>query len=139
MEDIWKKVNSKIPEILQTYKKIAVVGLSPKTFRPSHSVARYLVQAGFEIFPVNPGHETILERKSYARLSDIPEPIEIVDIFRRSEDVLPIVEEAIKIGAKVIWMQSGIVNEAAAKLALENGLDVVMDACIKVEHSFMAH
>lgn len=137
MNDIWRQVNRNIPEILQKYKNTAVVGLSPKTWRPSHGVAAYLLQAGYTIFPVNPGHDTILGRKCYKSLSEIPEPVEIVDIFRRSELVLPIVEEALSIGAKVIWMQSGIINEQAAKLALEAGLQVVMDACMKIEHAYL--
>ncbi len=137
MNELWKQVNSNIPEILQTYKKIAVVGLSPKPWRASHSVAAYLQDAGYAIFPVNPGHDQILGQKCYKSLSEIPQTIEIVDIFRRSELVLPIVQEAITVGAKVVWMQSGIINEQAAKLAIEAGLEVVMDACMKIEHAYL--
>ncbi len=137
MNDLWKQVNSNIPGILLKYKKIAVVGLSPKPWRPSHSVAAYLKDAGYTIFPVNPGQEQILGQKCYSALSEIPETIEVVDIFRRSELILPIVQEAISIGAKVIWMQSGIINEQAAKQALEAGLEVVMDACMKIEHAYL--
>ncbi len=129
------RVNQNIPEILEKYKTVAVVGLSPKPYRASYSVAAYLQQEGYHIIPVNPGHNGILNETCYPSLSAIPEPVEIVDIFRRSEHILPIVEEAIRIQAKVIWMQSGIVNETAAQLALDAGLDVVMDACMKVEHA----
>jgi len=137
MNNLWRQVNRNIPGILQKYKKTAVVGLSPKPWRPSHSVAAYLQNAGYTIFPVNPGHDQILGQKCYKSLSEIPQAIEIVDIFRRSELVLPIVQEAILIGAKVVWMQSGIINEQAAKLALEAGLEVVMDACMKIEHAYL--
>lgn len=135
MKAIWDNVNSEIPYILENYHRIAVVGLSPKVHRPSHSVARYLQAAGYHIIPVNPTYDTVLDLKSYPNLSAIPESIEIVDIFRRSDQVLPVVEEAIAIGAKVVWMQSGVINEEAAGLALDAGLKVVMDACIKIEHA----
>lgn len=137
MHDIWQSVNQNITGILNTYKKVAVVGLSPKVHRPSHSVAAYLAEAGYEIFPVNPGHTEILGRACYPSLSQIPQAIEIVDIFRRSEEVLPVAQAAIEIGAKVVWMQSGVVNEEAAALALEAGLEVVMDACMKIEHAYL--
>ena len=137
MADLWEKVNSNIPFILSHYKHVAVVGLSPKMHRASNSVASYLAAAGYVIYPVNPGHEEILGRKSYKSLLDIPVPIEVVDIFRKSEDVLPVVKQAIKIGAKAVWMQSGIVNAEAALLALNAGLDVVMDACMKIEHAYL--
>ncbi len=135
MNSIWTRVNQNIDGILQHYKTIAVVGLSPKPYRASHSVAAYLQHQGYRIIPVNPGHSSILGETCYATLSDIPEPVEVVDIFRRSELVFPIVEEAVRIGAKAVWLQSGIINEAAAKLALDAGLEVVMDACMKVEHA----
>ncbi len=137
MADLWKKVNSNIPMILSNYKHIAVVGLSPKPHRASNSVASYLAAAGYSIYPVNPGHDEILGRKSYKSLMDIPVPIEVVDIFRKSKDVLPVVQEAIKIGAKAVWMQSGIINKDAAQLAINAGLDVVMDACMKIEHAYL--
>ena len=139
MDSDLSKVNSNISEILTSYKKIAVVGLSPKTYRPSYAVASYMLKTGFQIFPVNPGHDEILGQKCYASLSEIPEGIEIVNIFRNSAAVLPVVLDAINVGAKVIWMQSGIINDKAARLAMKAGLDVVMDACIKVEHSFLPH
>ncbi len=134
MTSIWNRVNQNIDQILKEYKNIAVVGMSQKSFRPSHYVALYMLDAGYNIFPVNPAYEKILHLPCYPSLKSVPEPIEIVDIFRRSEDVLPVVEEAIEVGAKVIWMQLGIVNEAAAQKALDAGLQVVMDLCMKVEH-----
>ncbi len=137
MRDVWQSVNQNISGILEAYKKVAVVGLSPNMHRPSHSVAAYLIDAGYEIIPVNPGHSEIMGLTCYPFLGEIPEPIEIVDIFRRSKDVLPVVQAAIEIGAKVVWMQSGIVNEQAAALALDAGLEVVMDACMKIEHSYL--
>ena len=137
MRDVWQSVNQNIPEILDTYKTVAVVGLSPKMHRPSHSVAAYLAEVGFEIIPVNPGHSEIMGLTCYPSLAQIPEPVEIVDIFRRSEKVLSVIQAAIEIGAKVVWMQSGIVNEEAAALALDAGLQVVMDACMKIEHAYL--
>jgi predicted CoA-binding protein len=104
-----------------------VVGLSPDEGRPSHGVARYLKEHGYHIIPVNPGAKEILGEVCYPDLSSIPEPVETVDIFRRSETVPPIVEEAIKIKAKAVWLQEGVINEAAAKRAREAGLLVVMD------------
>lgn len=100
-------------------KTIAVVGLSPKEIRPSYGVAKYLQSIGYKIIPVNPGHPEILGEKSYPTLRDIPVKIDVVDVFRRPEHVLPIAEAAIEIGAKAIWFQDGVVNEAAAKLAEE--------------------
>lgn len=111
-------------------KTIAVVGLSPKEIRPSYGVAKYLQSIGYKIIPVNPGHPEILGEKSYPTLRDIPVKIDVVDVFRRPEHVLPIAEAAIEIGAKAIWFQDGVVNEAAAKLAEEAGLLVVMDDCM---------
>lgn len=122
-----------IQQILN-YKTIAVVGLSPKPERPSCRVADYLKSVGYKIIPVNPGQQQILGEKCYPSLTAIPEKVEVVDIFRRSEEVLPVVQEAIRIGAKVVWMQEGIVNEAAAELARANGLKVVMDRCMRKEY-----
>jgi len=121
-------------EILQKYRNIAMVGLSPDTSRPSYRAAVHMKSQGYHLFPVNPNYEEILGLRCYKSLKDIPEPVDIVDIFRKAEDVPPIVEEAIAIGAKVIWMQLGIVNEEAAKRAREAGLEVVMDRCVKIEH-----
>jgi predicted CoA-binding protein len=121
-------------DILLKYKNIAMVGLSPEPSRPSYRAAIHMKSQGYKIFPVNPNYEEILGLRCYKSLKDIPEPVEIVDIFRKPEDVPPIVEEAIAIGAKVIWMQLGIINEEAAKRAREAGLEVVMDRCVKIEH-----
>ena len=120
-------------EILRKYKTIAVVGLSPNKMRPSHGVSEYMQHQGYRIIPVNPGHPEILGEKSYRSLEDIPEPVEIVDIFRRSEQVAPIVDSAIAIGAKVVWMQEGIEHNDAAEKARAAGLEVVMDRCILKE------
>jgi uncharacterized protein len=124
-----------IDGILRSTETIAVVGFSPKENRPSHIVGRYLMEAGFIVYPVNPGVSEILGQVSYPDLAAIPGPIDVVDIFRRSEDVLPIVEAAIAVHAKVIWMQQGIVNTQAATLAEDAGLQVVMDRCIKIDHA----
>jgi len=123
-----------IKEILQTYKNIAVVGLSSQTSRPSYSVSRYMQTVGYRIIPVNPNETEVLGEKAYASLDDVPGPIEIVDIFRRPEFVPDVVDAAIRRKARVIWMQLGIVNEAAAARARAAGLEVVMDRCILVEH-----
>jgi len=130
-------INQNIPEILNKYNHIAVVGLSSKFHRPSYGVAAYLQRQGYQIYPVNPNCKDVLGRKCYKNLDDIGHSIEIVNIFRRSEKVMPIVDEAIKTGAKVIWMQQGIVNETAAQKALQAGLYVVMDLCLKIEHAMI--
>jgi len=121
-------------EILKTYKSIAVVGLSSNPMRPSFGVTEYMKNAGYRIIPVNPNEKEVLGEKSYARLEDVPGKIEIVDVFRRAEDVPPVVESAIRVGAKVVWMQLGIENEEAAEKARAAGLVVVEDACILIEH-----
>lgn len=121
-------------EILKSSKTVAIVGLSPKEDRPSFRVADYLKQRGYQIIPVNPGATEILGEKSYPDLFSIPEWVDVVNIFRRSEEVLPVVEGAIKIGAKSVWMQEGIVNEEAAKCARDAGLLVVMNRCMLKEH-----
>ncbi len=122
-------------KILNEYHNVAVVGLSPNPERPSHGVASYLAEHDYNIIPVNPNAQQVLGKTSYPDLSSIPETVEVVDIFRRSEEVLPIVEEAIKIGAKAVWMQEGITNKEAAAKAREAGLLVVMDKCMFKEHS----
>ncbi|MBZ5611108.1 MAG: CoA-binding protein [Acidobacteriia bacterium] len=124
-----------IPELLRSSRVIAVVGLSSKKFRPSFGVAEYMQREGYRIIPVNPNETQVLGEKSYARLEDIPEHIDIVDIFRRSEFVMPLVESAIRLGAKAIWMQEGVEDERAAEKARQAGLTVVMDRCILKEHS----
>ncbi len=121
-------------KVLQPAQTVAVVGLSPKQDRPSNMVARYLIQAGYKVIPVNPGQGTILDRICYPDLSSIPEDIDIVNIFRKPEQVPPIVAEAIAKGCKTVWMQLGIVNEEGAKLAQSAGITVIMDRCIKIEH-----
>ena len=126
---------NEIKNILKSYRNIAVVGLSPKPSRPSHQVAEYLLEAGYNIIPVNPGQSEILGRTCYPSLTAIPELVDIVDIFRRPADIPPIVAEAVKIGAKVIWMQQGIVSQEAADLARQAGLAVVMDRCMKIDHA----
>ncbi len=119
--------------ILQRYHTIAVVGLSQKLERDSHRVARYLQAQGFRIIPVNPGQQEILGETCYPSLTAIPEPVEIVDVFQRSDAIPPIAEEAVRIGARVFWMQLGIRNDAAVKILQNAGLEVIMDHCIKVE------
>ena len=131
-----KLVNlNKIKKILEESDSIAVVGLSPKENRPSNLVGCYLLDAGYTVIPVNPGHTEILGKKCYSNLSTVTGHVDIVNIFRKAEDVIPIVEEAIAIGAKVIWMQLGVVNHQAAARAEEAGLAVIMDRCIKIDHN----
>ncbi len=121
--------------ILQTYKRIAMVGLSANPFRPSHYVAIYLLAEGYDVIPVNPRENEILGRICYASLRDVPGKVEVVDIFREPAAVPAIVEDAIAIGAKVIWMQLGVIHEGAAERARSAGLEVVMDRCMKIEHA----
>jgi predicted CoA-binding protein len=121
--------------ILERYKRIAMVGLSSNPFRPSHFAAIYLLSHGYEVTPVNPREREVLGRRSYASLREVPEPLEIVDIFREPAAVPAIVEEAIAAGAKVIWMQLGVIHEEAADRARKAGLEVVMDRCVKIEHA----
>ena len=124
----------KLINILSNCKTIAVVGLSVKPDRPANTIPTYLQAQGYRIIPVNPNLTEALGEKAYPNLRDIPEPVDVVDIFRRAEDVAPIVEDAIAIGAKVVWMQLGIVNEAAAAQAEAAGLQVVMDSCMGATH-----
>jgi uncharacterized protein len=121
-------------EILRKYKTIAVVGLSNNPMRPSYGVSEYMKRQGYKIIPVNPGHPQILGEKSYRTLEDIPEPVDIVNIFRRSEMIPPIVDSALAIGAKVIWMQEGIQHQEAAEKARAAGVEVVMNTCILKAH-----
>jgi predicted CoA-binding protein len=123
-----------IAEILRSARTIAVVGLSSKRYRPSHGVSEYLQRAGYRIVPVNPEETEVLGEKSYPDLESVPGPIDIVDIFRRSEFVPDIVEAAIRKGAKAVWMQEDVIHEAAGRRAAEAGLDVVMDRCILKDH-----
>ncbi|MEW6035096.1 MAG: CoA-binding protein [Candidatus Micrarchaeota archaeon] len=125
-----------IPQLLREARTIAVVGLSDKPERPSYDVAEYLMGHGYTIIPVNPNIHEWKGLKAHASLRDIPAgaKVDVVDVFRKSEDVPPVVDEAIKIGAGAVWMQLGIVNEAAAEKARKAGLFVVMDRCMKIEH-----
>jgi predicted CoA-binding protein len=123
-----------IPQLLRAAKVIAVVGLSSDEMRPSHGVAAYMQRAGYRIIPVNPNEIKVLGEKAYARLEDVPEKIDIVDVFRRSIFVRGVVDSAIRVGAKAVWMQEGVVDEEAAKLARDAGLEVVMDRCILKDH-----
>ena len=123
-----------IADLLRSSHTIAVVGLSSNPCRPSYEVASYLQSAGYKIIPVNPNESEVLGAKSYARLEDIPEPIDIVDVFRRSEDVPPVADSAIAIHAKVLWLQQEITHPASAEKARAAGLTVVEDACLLIEH-----
>lgn len=120
-------------EILDKYKRIAVVGLSNNTWRASYGVSRFMQTVGYTITPVNPNETEVLGQKAYSSLDEVPGPIEIVDIFRRSEFVPEIVDAAIRRGAKVIWMQEGVIHEGAAQRARAAGIEVVMDRCILKE------
>ena len=137
----WQRVDSEqrpvgdpVTEILKTSRTIAVVGISSRKFRPSYGVAEYLQTAGYRVIPVNPAETEVLGEKCYARLEDIPERVDIVDIFRRSEFVPEIVDAAIRIGARAVWMQEGVMHAEAAEKARRAGLLVVMDTCILKEH-----
>ncbi len=123
-----------IPDILKKYRRIAVVGISEREGRPGNYVPDYLRSQGYTILPVNPTIESWQGLEAYPDLKSVPPPVEIVNIFRKPQDVPPVVDEAIAAGAKVIWMQSGIVNEEAAAKARAAGLEVVMDHCIMQEH-----
>jgi predicted CoA-binding protein len=123
--------------LLKNAKTIAVVGLSSRRSRPSYGVSEYMQSAGYRIIPVNPNESEVLGEKAYPSLDDVPERIDIVDIFRRSELVPEVVDAAIRIGARGVWMQEGVVHEDAAKLARAAGLEVVMDRCILKEHRRM--
>ena len=120
--------------ILSQSRVIAVVGLSADWFRPSYFAAKYLQEHGYRIIPVNPRYEAILGEKCYRSLRDIPEKVDIVDCFRKTSDIPPICDDAIAIGAKVLWQQLGVRNEAAARKAEAAGLESVMDRCVKIEH-----
>lgn len=122
--------DDQIKGILERYKKVAIVGLSSDSTRPSNAVARFLKAKGFKIIPVNPQETKIMGEKAYPDLTSIPDTVEIVDIFRRPEHVPAIVDQAVKIGAKVIWMQEGVVNHSAAQKASESGIMVIMDRCM---------
>jgi predicted CoA-binding protein len=120
--------------ILKQNHTLAIVGLSANWYRPSFFAAKYLQEHGYRIIPVNPAYEEVLGEKCYPSLRDIPEKVDMVDCFRKSEDIEPLAEQAIEIGAKVLWMQLGVTNEKAAKMARDAGLEVVEDRCVKIEH-----
>jgi len=126
--------DQQIKELLQKAHTIAVVGLSASRLRASYGVSQYMQSAGYRIIPVNPNEQQVLGEKSYARLEDVPEKIDVVDVFRRSEFVPEIVDAAIRVCARAIWLQDGVVDEVAAQRARDAGLFVVMDACILREH-----
>ncbi|MCH8684590.1 CoA-binding protein [Pedomonas mirosovicensis] len=129
------QTDKEIAALLQETRTIAVIGASPKDTRPSHQVMEFLLAQGYEVFPINPGHagEQILGQTVYASLEDLPNAPDMVDIFRRSEEVGPVVDAAIAKGAKSVWMQIGVINEEAAGRAEAAGLKVVMDRCPKIE------
>jgi len=120
-------------EILRNAKTIAVVGLSPNRTRPSYGVSEYMKRAGYRIIPVNPGHPKILGEKSYRRLEDVPEPVDIVNVFRRPEHVPPHVDDIIATNPRAVWLQLGIRNDEAAERLARAGIDVIQDRCLKVE------
>jgi uncharacterized protein len=123
-----------INRILDECKTIAVVGLSSNSVRPSYGVARYMQQSGYRIIPINPNETEVLGEKAYTSLAEAPEKFDLVDIFRRSEEAGAHVDEAIRLGARAVWLQEGVIDEDAAQRALEAGLMVVMDRCILKEH-----
>ena len=120
--------------ILAQNKVLAVVGLSAQWHRPSYFAAKYMMEHGYRVIPVNPQYQEVLGQKCYASLRDIPEKVDLVDVFRKTADVMPVAEDAIAIGARVFWQQLGVTNEAAAARARAAGLETVMDHCVKIEH-----
>ena len=126
-------INS-LRRILKECRVIAVVGLSAQWHRPSYFAAKYMLEHGYRVIPVNPQYPEVLGQKCYASLRDIPEKVDLVDVFRKTADVLPVAEDTVAIGAKVFWQQLGVKNEAAAALARSKGLETVMDRCVKIEH-----
>jgi predicted CoA-binding protein len=121
--------------ILMSSRVIAMVGLSANWYRPSYFAAKYLLDRGYSVVPVNPAYTEVLGQRCHARLREVPGPVDIVDCFRRADDVMPLVDDAIAIGAKVFWMQLGVINHEAARRAEAAGLDVVVDRCIKIEYA----
>jgi uncharacterized protein len=125
-----------IRDILDRSRTVAVVGLSDRPYRTSHAIAEALQGFGYRIIPVNPNLDgPVLGEWPYERVADIPTPVDVVDVFRRSEKVMPVAKDAVAVGAKVLWLQSGVINEEAAAYATEHGLTVVMNRCIKVDHA----
>lgn len=121
--------------ILKENHVVAMVGLSANWYRPSYFAAKYLLDHGYRVIPVNPQYKEVLGQKCYASLREVPEKVDIVDCFRKSKEIMPLADDAIAIGAKVLWMQLGVVNEAAAEKARKAGLEVVMDRCMKIEYA----
>lgn len=126
-------INS-LRRILRESRVLAVVGLSADWYRPSYFAAKYMLEHGYRVIPVNPKYDSILGQRCYKSLRDIPEKVDLVDIFRKTQDVMPIAEDAIAIGARVLWQQLGVKNDAAAAKARAAGLQAVMDRCVKIEH-----
>ncbi|MFK8020213.1 MAG: CoA-binding protein [Pseudomonadales bacterium] len=126
--------DKELRRVLSDYKRIAIVGLSAKESRASHRVARFMLEKGYEVIPVNPGYEEVLGLRCYPALEDVPGPIDIVDLFQRSENVPPFVDQAIAIGARLVWMQLDVIHEESAQRARDAGLEVVMDRCPKIEY-----
>ena len=134
MEDIDNTPDNRLEEIYQ-FKNIAVVGMSPTEGKPANYVPKYLIEKGYNVIPVNPIYDSILGRKSYPKVSAIPDTVDIVDIFRKSEEIVPIVHDTIqKHGVKVLWMQLGIHNQEAREIAEKNGIEVIYDRCMLREH-----
>lgn len=129
--------DDELKQLLTTARTIAVVGASSNPERPSHGIMKKLLAVGYQVFPVNPRETEVLGQKAYASLSAVPEKIDIVDVFRRSEETPPIADEAVAAGAKVLWMQSGVSNEETAERAKAGGLTVVMNACVGALHSLL--
>jgi len=126
--------DEQLKHILETARVIATVGFSANPGKPSHAIPRYLMEQGYRVIPINPTLTEVLGEKAYAELTEVPDTVDVVQLFRPSEAVPPIVDQAIQVGAKVVWMQEGISNEAAAAKARAAGLEVVMNRCMKVEH-----
>lgn len=124
-----------LSRILKESRVIAMVGLSANWYRPSYFAAKYLLDHGYRVIPVNPSYQEVLGQKCYPALRDIPEQVDIVDCFRKSEEIMPLAQDAVAIGAKVLWMQIGVINESAAQMARKAGLDVIMNRCVKIEYA----
>ncbi len=126
---------AQLRRILNDHRTIAVVGLSADWFRPSYFAAKYMQEHGFRVIPVNPKYDAILGEKCYPDLKSIPDPVDIVDVFRKSQDCVPIAQDAVAIGAKVLWLQIGVINDEARRIAEAGGLEVIMDRCVKIEYA----
>ena len=124
-----------LSRILKESRVIAMVGLSANWYRPSYFAAKYMLDHGYRVIPVNPSYQDVLGQKCYPALRDIPEHVDIVDCFRKSEEIMPLAQDAIAIGAKVLWMQIGVINESAADKARKAGLEVIMNRCVKIEYA----